>query len=198
MLVHLENVFTDPNRERVAKQKYNTLYMRPSIKWHDFLSEFLYLAAEAGVVEETWKDDLYNKLTLHMQELTMPAYNDDTKSFREFTDYCNRTATNIENMEQICSRMNNASGGTRSKGTATTRGTTTQAAKTNLTTTAAKGRMATPSLDEETRKRLMVEGKCFHCFKPGHIGPNCLEKQIKQLQVLEQLVPEEQGVLEND
>lgn len=198
MLVHLENVFADPNRERVAKQKYNTLYMRPSTKWHDFLSEFLYLAAEAGVVEETWKDDLYNKLTLRMQELTMPAYNDDTKSFREFTDYCNRTATNIENMERIRSRMNNAGGGTRSKGTATTGGTTTQAAKTNLTTTAAKGRTATPSLDEETRKRLMVEGKCFHCFKPGHIGPNCPEKRIEQLKVLEQPVPEEQGVSEND
>lgn len=81
MLVHLENIFTDPNHERVAKQKYNTLYIRPSIKQHDFLSEFLYLAAEAGVVEETQKDDLYNKLTLYMQELTMPAYNNDTKSF---------------------------------------------------------------------------------------------------------------------
>lgn len=53
MLVYLENVFADPNHERVAKQKYNTLYMRPSTKWHDFLSEFLYLAVEAGVVEET-------------------------------------------------------------------------------------------------------------------------------------------------
>lgn len=101
-------------------------------------------------------------------------------------------------MEQICSCMNNTSGGTHSKGTATTGGTTTQVAKTNLTTTAAKGRTATPSLDEETRKRLMVEGKCFHCFKPGHISLNYLEKQIKQLKVLEQLVPEEQGVSEND
>ncbi|EAW24646.1 uncharacterized protein NFIA_101300 [Aspergillus fischeri NRRL 181] len=53
LLKHLENVFADPNRERVAKQKYNTLYMKPSTKWNDFISEFLYLAAEAGVPEDS-------------------------------------------------------------------------------------------------------------------------------------------------
>jgi hypothetical protein len=53
LLKHLENIFTDPNHERVAKRKYNTLYMKLSVKWNDFISKFLYLAAEASVPEET-------------------------------------------------------------------------------------------------------------------------------------------------
>jgi hypothetical protein len=82
--------------------------MKPSVKWNDFISEFLYLVAEASVPEETWKDDLYNKLSLRMQELTMPAYNDDDKTFREFTDYCSHTVTNIENMERIKACLNSS------------------------------------------------------------------------------------------
>jgi hypothetical protein len=36
----------------------------------------------------------------------MPAYNDDDKTFQEFTDYCSRTVTNIENMERIKACLN--------------------------------------------------------------------------------------------
>jgi hypothetical protein len=53
LLKHLENIFTDPNREQVAKRKYNTLYIKPSVKWNDFISKFLYLTAEASVPEKT-------------------------------------------------------------------------------------------------------------------------------------------------
>jgi hypothetical protein len=193
LLKHLENVFADPNRERVAKRKYNTLYMKPSVKWNDFISEFLYLAAEASVPEETWKDDLYNKLSLRMQELTMPAYNDDDKTFREFTDYCSRTATNIENMERIKARLN-GSANTRTRGTgATSRATTPAAATPSVNNATARGRTATASpapsnLDDETRKRLMSEGKCFTCFQVGHTSRSCPMKQAAQLKVLERPV----------
>jgi hypothetical protein len=30
-----------------VKQRYNSLFIQPSPKWHDFISEFLYFAAEA-------------------------------------------------------------------------------------------------------------------------------------------------------
>ena len=40
--------------------------MKPSNKFHSFLSKFLYLANEAGVHKEEWKEDLYNKLTFRL------------------------------------------------------------------------------------------------------------------------------------
>ncbi|KAF7183950.1 hypothetical protein CNMCM7691_004440 [Aspergillus felis] len=193
LLKHLENIFADPNRERVTKQKYSTLYMKPSAKWNDFISEFLYLTAEASVPKESWKDNLYNKLSLRMQELTMPAYNNDDKTFREFTDYCSRTATNIKNMERIKARLNSSANAcTRGTGVMS-RATTLAAAAPSMDNTTACGYTATASpapsnLDDETRKRLMNEGKCFTCFQVGHTSRSCPTKQAAQLKVLEQPV----------
>jgi hypothetical protein len=167
--------------------------MKPSVKWNDFISKFLYLAAEASVPEETWKDDLYNKLSLHMQELTMPAYNNDDKTFREFMDYCSRTATNIENMERIKARLNGGAN-TQTRGTgAMSRATTPAAATPSVDNATTHGRTATVSpapsnLNNKTRKRLMSEGKCFTCFQVRHTSRSCPMKQAAQLKVLERPV----------
>jgi hypothetical protein len=82
--------------------------MKPSVKWNNFISKFLYLVVEASVPKETWKDDLYNKLSLCMQELTMPAYNNNDKTFQEFMDYCSHTVTNIKNIERIKTCLNSS------------------------------------------------------------------------------------------
>jgi Uma2 family endonuclease len=82
--------------------------MKLLVKWNDFISEFLYLVVEVSVPEETWKDNLYNKLSLCMQELTMPVYNDDDKTFWEFIDYCSCIVMNIENMERIKACLNSS------------------------------------------------------------------------------------------
>ena len=53
MLEHLRTEYEDPNRATIciAKSQFRTLYVNPD-KIHDFLSELLYLAAEAGVAED--------------------------------------------------------------------------------------------------------------------------------------------------
>ena len=73
MLDHLKMIYNDPNRVTTAKHQFRQLYMKTSDKFHDFLSEFLYLAAEAGVAEDNWKDELYTKLTTKLQELCILA-----------------------------------------------------------------------------------------------------------------------------
>jgi hypothetical protein len=40
-------------------------------------------------------------------------------------------------------------------------------------------------MDPDTRVRLMAEGKCFNCFKPGHLLKNCPRKTLTQLKALE-------------
>jgi hypothetical protein len=120
----------------------------------------------------------------------MPAYNDNDKTFWEFTDYCSRTVMNIENMERIKACLN-GSANTRTRGTgAMSYATTLAAATPSVNNATAYGCTATASpapsnLDDETRKRLMSKGKCFICFQVGYISRSCPMKQAAQLKVLE-------------
>lgn len=58
MLDHLKKIYSDPNRVTTVKRQFRKLYLKTTDKFHNFLSEFLYLAAEAGVSEDDWKDNL--------------------------------------------------------------------------------------------------------------------------------------------
>jgi hypothetical protein len=104
-----------------------------------------------------------------MQELTMPVYNNNNKTFQEFTDYCSHTAMNIENMERIKAYLN-SSANTQTRGTGATSYTTTLAAATpsvDNATTYSHITTASPApsnLDNKTRKHLISKGKCFTCF----------------------------------
>ena len=95
MLNHLKTIYDDPNRVTTAKHQFRQLYMKNGDKFHDFLSEFLYLAAEAGVAEDSWKDELYIKLTTKLQELCITeSYKDGP--FQEFSSAVSQTASLLE------------------------------------------------------------------------------------------------------
>lgn len=46
MIEHLKTIYDDPNRITTVNNQFRSLCMKASDKFHDFLSEFLYLAAE--------------------------------------------------------------------------------------------------------------------------------------------------------
>lgn len=197
MFTHLANAYEDPDRERKARRDYQNLRMKITDKYHDFLTEFLYLAAEARIPEDQWRDHLYDKLTRKMQEITMSAYIDD-KTFREFTNYCGKVANNLESLQN-----KNISFSTTAKGQSA------QNSRSSASTTptprggtpAASNRSIMPSLSLEERRQLMSEGRCFNCKKPGYIGPNCPEKQAMQLKILEKTADKrvkEQDMKETD
>jgi uncharacterized coiled-coil protein SlyX len=182
MMKHLETIFSDPNRARIARRKYHDLVMKPTEKFHAFLSEFMYLAAEAGVDEDLWKEDLFNRLPFKLQELMITTYNDDTKKFKEFTDLCARTA-NVN--EGISKRRRPFTPGHVGAASATN---ASRAASTSVpvkSETPEPRRSRNATMDPDTRVRLMAEGKCFNCFEPGHLSKNCPRKTLTQLKALE-------------
>lgn len=77
-----------------AKNQFRQLYMKSGDKFHDFLSEFLYLAAEAGTAEDSWKDELYHRITTELQKMTMNEKLRDG-TFKGFSDYCSQTASHL-------------------------------------------------------------------------------------------------------
>ncbi|ODM23319.1 hypothetical protein SI65_00908 [Aspergillus cristatus] len=95
MLDHLKTIYSDLNCVTTAKYQFRQLYMKTSDKFHDFLSEFLYLAAEAGVAEDDWKDELYHKLTTELQKLCISDSIEDG-SFQEFSSAVSQTASRLE------------------------------------------------------------------------------------------------------
>ena len=60
MLEHLKTIYNNLNRVTTVKNQFWQLYMKLSDWFHDFLSELLYLAAEAGVPDNNLKDELYH------------------------------------------------------------------------------------------------------------------------------------------
>ena len=97
MLKHLKTIYNDLNQATTAKNQFQQLYMKLTDWFHDFLSEFLYLAAEAGVSDNNLKDELYHWIITKLQELTIAEINSNG-FFRQFTSFYSQTASCLEVM----------------------------------------------------------------------------------------------------
>ncbi|BDD61499.1 hypothetical protein MAP00_006541 [Monascus purpureus] len=95
ILNHLKTIYEDPNQITTAKNQFHQLYMKNVDKFYDFLSEFLYLAAEVEVLEDSWKDELYHQITTELQKLTMTEKLKGG-SFQEFSNLCSQIAGHLE------------------------------------------------------------------------------------------------------
>lgn len=184
MINHLKTIYDDPNRVTTAKHQFRQLYMKANDKFHDFLSEFLYLAAEAGVAEDTWKDELYIKLTTKLQELCIAeSYKDG--SFQEFSSAVSQTASRLE-------VINHRNQKTRSFNFPTGKDSTKGSNRAGITvkkepTPSRSSSPTAPQTGGVGRERLMKEGRCFHCQEHGHLARDCpVKSSTTELKELEQ------------
>jgi hypothetical protein len=103
MLAHLKTIFIDPNKVRNARRQYNDLKIAPGNMFYTFISDFRYLAVEAGIDADYWKEDLYQRLPTKLQELTITRFNDRQINFDQYIDECARSADLID---EILKRRN--------------------------------------------------------------------------------------------
>ena len=66
MLEHLKTIYNNLNWVTTVKNQFQQLYIKMTDWFHDFLSEFLYLAAEAGVSNNDLKDELYHWIIIKL------------------------------------------------------------------------------------------------------------------------------------
>ena len=192
MLNHLKAIYDDPNRVTTAKHQFRQLYMKTGNKFHDFLSEFLHLAAEAGVAEEDWKDELFHKLTTELQKLCITA-SIQNGSFQEFSSAVSQTASRLEVINHRTQRNRSFAPSNRDT---TNKGTSQSGTAVKKEPTPSQGTSPTTQrMGNAEHDRLMKEGRCFHCQERGHLARDCSTKaSTSELKELEQKAP----VNEND
>ena len=160
MLNHLKTIYDDPNRVTTAKHQFRQLYMKASDKFHNFLSEFLYLAVEAGVAEHDWKDELYHKLTTELQKLCITA-SIQNSSFQEFSSAVSQTASRLEVINHRTQRNRSFAPSNRDT---TNKGTSQSGTAVKKEPTPSQGTSPTTQrMGNAEHDRLMKEGRCFHC-----------------------------------
>lgn len=186
MLDHLKTIYSDPNRVTTAKHQFRQLYMKVSDKFHDFLSEFLYLAAEAGVAEDDWKDELYFKLTTKLQELCI-SDRIRNGTFQEFSNTVSQTASCLEVISH-----RNQKGRVFTPNKDTSKGVNRSGTTIKKEPTPSQSSSPTaPQTSSVGRDQLMKEGRCFHCQEHGHLARDCPTKAAtSELKELEQKAPE--------
>ena len=158
MLEHLKTIYNDLNQVTTVKNQFWQLYMKLTDWFHDFLSEFLYLAAEAGVSDDDLKDELYHWIMIKLQELTMAEINSNG-SFKQFTSFCSQTVSCLKVMSHQIQKNWQYTSIQGCMGTTflTTSVTVKKESRTSLLTN------STVWINDQSQ--LMQEGKCFNCHK---------------------------------
>jgi hypothetical protein len=68
MTQHLAAIYVNLNKVQNAKYNYNRLTMKTSQTFVEFQTQFLHLAGKAQIPAESLCLDLYDKLTIQLQE----------------------------------------------------------------------------------------------------------------------------------
>ena len=186
---HLKTIYQDVNRVITAKAKFRQLYMKPSDRFQEFLSDFSYYAQESSLAESEWKEELYQRISTNMQRQLMRESNDTGLDFSGFAAECTRVANRLEQIslrDQRGRNQGNINSGRASNREATSTG---QRGGSTLANTTVTSQTAKPpgGLTAEARAQLMKEGKCFNCKERGHLSRDCPhKKKAAELKALEQ------------
>jgi FtsZ-binding cell division protein ZapB len=176
MLKHLETIFRDPNKEANAKRDFRKLNMRATDNFQDFLTSFLHLAGEAKIPDTMYKDELYQRITWKLQEMTVKESMDSEIDFDAYTAVCTKLADHLSVINES-RRLGSKSNISTSR--------TAENTEAPMSRTEARKREGTPSgtafrtadiLPPEKRE-LFRSGKCYYCRLSGHIAKDCPRKR---------------------
>ncbi|KAI9034718.1 C2HC-type zinc finger protein, partial [Aspergillus affinis] len=149
----------DPNKARNARRKFNSIRMAAFKDYHTFASEFQYLAVEGRIDRDTWKESFFFALPDEVQRMVAYAFNDDNRTFGDFTYECAKVADLWGDLKKR-RNQNTARGSFKSSSWTPNKG---ASSRLNYV----KG---------EEKDQLMREGKCFICKQFGHLAIDCPQK----------------------
>ena len=168
MFDHLETIYVDPNRLETARSSFKRLYMTDGEEYHQFLTRFLHLAAEAQVDQDHMKYELRDRLNSQLRTATLQNYM-ATTTFQQFSSQCSQIAQGLKGIEDAENR--------RASNKAKPPIPKARPILGNIlsTTTPTTGTV-TPTrqyTEPPERSALIAEGRCFSCKATGYIAKFC-------------------------
>src|SRR6266550_2569443 len=87
MINYLSFIYKDPFKVQNARLNYKVLNIKTIKTFLTFQTYFLYLAGQAQILQEDLLPDLFNKLTLDLQQAILPIFI-TVQTLKELTDQC--------------------------------------------------------------------------------------------------------------
>jgi hypothetical protein len=180
MIDYLGEHFINPHRVREARREYKKLRMNEIQTFHEFKTKFIHLADEAHIPLDDRLDELYDKLTLSLQELLASQRH----SIRTLQDLYHVASSVDSEMRALQTRKNvreriKARASTASQAPAASSTTFSMTAAPKLYTATPRAytpARATPATGDPFVKKEGTPASalvCFNCSQPGHLSRDC-------------------------
>jgi len=180
MLDHLASIYTNPNAVRDARHDYNSLAMKQGQLFSEFQTQFLHLAGQAQVPRESWRMDLYDRVTTTLQKgiapnlRLLPTYEELSADLASLDTELRRIAVREERQRRFRERQPTRTHVTPSTGPAPGQAPTPKPA-TTASTPFVRARSETPRAGPRRPAPADATVLCYNCDKPGHYASACPE-----------------------
>jgi Zinc knuckle len=166
---HMQELWSNPNKQRDARSAFRKLVMEKGVKFQEFYAEFSRLVAEGHIAAQDLKDELYTKLWWKLQESVAVYYNDSDYSLHRFSTMC---AVVDRQIRERLDKTPQASEKPKTP-TATTKDTP---KPTTRHTLEVGGQTKTAETDAAPKPTMT----CYNCRKPGHMARKCPKPMTSQ------------------
>jgi hypothetical protein len=200
MFEQLATRFVDPFRVKNARYDFKRLNMKATQTFTEFYTSFLQLASAAKIPTDDWRSELFDKLTVQLQDKLLLSY-DELTTYQALANKCKSVYQGLARIQERTDRMQrnrqpliqtqtrppiNPPRSASSVPTTTLLNPTPLAPRPDRPTFPVRVR---PTYDNPARQALSRAGACFNCHQPGHMARNCPQQQQRQELKLISTVP---------
>jgi hypothetical protein len=189
MLAYLSSIYVNPNAVRDARHEYNSLAMKPGQSFTEFQTQFLHLAGQAHIPPESWRMDLFDRMTITLKRgiapmlRLLPTYQELAADLASLDTELRHINIQVDQQNRYRAAQKTTTARPSHPGPDPV-GSTKPLPTTNHQVV--RTRSETPRPEPRRPAPADVPPICFNCKKPGHFAVTCPEPQKGDLKEIEE------------